>query len=72
MKISGVLITIYDNLEGWDAHEPINLDDVSFVANRFSVHRIRHHHFPGGMWWTTELHPPELGNDSAMEVGLNS
>lgn len=70
MDISGVILTIYDDLNEWKAHEPIDLKDVSFTANRFPQHRIRHHRFPGGMWWTTELHPPELGNDSAMEVGL--
>lgn len=70
MDIAGIVITIYNKDHPEYKGETIKLDDISFVANRFPIYRIRHYRFEGGIWWTTELHPPEIGNDSAMELGL--
>lgn len=73
MDLKGILITVYDDILG----EPLTVSDqtvwdgLTFETPRFPKHWYRSIRASKYLtYYTSELSPPEVGGDSAMELGM--
>lgn len=71
--ISGFLLTVYDkNDEPQVITDKTVMDGLSIQPMRFPRHWYRCLRYGNTVVFTSELNPPEIGVDSAMEMGLDN
>lgn len=72
MGLSGLVITVYDDKDNTQTISDKSVfDGLTFETVRFPRYWYRHLRYGNVTVFTSELNPPEIGSDSAMEMGLD-